>query len=379
MKFLFLLLLSVVPAAYADVSCEPFSAAIPRTDTVTLAPVNISAGVDMPNGTVIYRGSWNAGRGGTSIRCFASSPPEPLNFRFATAVHAAPLGLSAWNSGPWAQKVFNTGIPGLGVAITFDNVAVTTSSVAFSGLTSVNIPDSSFGYAISNSVRQISLIKTGQLEPGSWSLSAANLPSLKLYFMNRDGMPPVPGFPITTNIVQFEGSITISAQSCTTPDINVTLGNHDVSNTFRGPGSVTPWVKTGMRLENCPPFYGYYNNDNVVNLFDYNQGGAGSVPSSTSNSVGVRVTPNHGVINAAQGIMQIDSSVSGAASGVGIQLGWGDETPAPLDLNSEKKMPLPKDGRTSVDIPLQARYIQTAENLRPGKANGRMTFTVNYY
>lgn len=113
---------------------------------------------------------------------------------------------------------------------------------------------------------------------------------------------------------------------------------------------------------------------------DYNTGKA-TVSTPLNNSVGVRLAPTTSVIDAANGVMAIDSTVSGAASGVGIQIGWGDssQAPTPFNLASEKAVVLPKDGSPTIRVPLAARYIHTAANPTPGQANGKVVFTINYY
>ncbi|WP_419236366.1 fimbrial protein [Serratia fonticola] len=95
----------------------------------------------------------------------------------------------------------------------------------------------------------------------------------------------------------------------------------------------------------------------------------------------MRLTPTTSVIDAANGIMAIDSSVSGAAAGVGIQIGWGNssQTPTLFNFAGEQTLTLPKDGSPTIRVPLAARYIQTATSVSPGKANGKVVFTINYY
>lgn len=45
----------------AQVTCAPYDASLPRRDTIPLAPINISAGIDIPVGSIIYRGAWYGG------------------------------------------------------------------------------------------------------------------------------------------------------------------------------------------------------------------------------------------------------------------------------------------------------------------------------
>ena len=364
---------------FAVVTCTPFNASIPRTDTIPLAPINISAGVDMPNGTIIYRGSWFGSLPGYQITCNTSTVPESFNYTFNLGINSAPLPLSSWNSSPFAGRVYETGIPGIGVSISDGNQGVTQSiPYANAGNRVYEMIDNTIHHNVINSTRYINLIKTGPITPGSYPLSSANLPSAKLYFDNIPGMSAVVGFPITSNILQFQGTLNVSAQTCTTPDVNVPMGTYDANADLSGIGSSTPWIKVNLVLLDCPTFYGYYNNANIAMLFDYGNGGASNIPSSTNNTISARFTPNTTIIDNTSGIMSIDPSTLPAATGIGIQLGWGNGTPAPITFSLENSQSLPKDGSKNIDLPLYARYIQTESNVTPGKANGKVTFTINY-
>ena len=158
------------------------------------------------------------------------------------------------------------------------------------------------------------------------------------------------------------------------------LGSYDKNTFFRGISSTTPWIDASINLTNCPIFYGFYNSTNTTLLMDYKTG-MGSTSTSLNNSIGVRLTPATNVIDAVNGIMGIDSSVSGAASGVGIQIGWGSsgQTPMPFNFAAEQTVTLPKDGSSTIRVPLAARYIQTEASTTPGKANGKVVFLINYY
>nr|WP_315292799.1 fimbrial protein [Serratia proteamaculans] len=363
----------------AQVTCQPLNSSIPRTDIITLAPVNISASADMPDGTVIYRGSWFDAAGGFHLNCRTPSPPEMFNYAYNLGIVTAPMPLSNWSGSPYGGKVYQTGIPGIGVAITNGNNAATLDIPFTDGNLTKNMLSAQVYMGTMMNTRYINLIKIGPISPGNYPLSAVNLPTAKLYYDNVNGAPAVIGFPIVTNILQFQGTLNISTQTCSTPDVVVPLGTFDISKTFNGVGSTTPWVKTNLALQNCPTFYGYYSNNNIAALFDYSKGGASNIPASTSNNVGIRLTPNTSIVNATNGVMAIDTSSSNAASGVGIQIGWGDVTPIPFDLNNEQQMLLPKDGTKNISIPLSARYIQTSSTVTAGQANGKLTFTINYY
>jgi len=75
------------------------------------------------------------------------------------------------------------------------------------------------------------------------------------------------------------------------------------------------------------------------------------------------------------GLLNIDSSVDGAASGVVVEvLNGGDRTP--LAFDTDKKYHTAAE--QTIEIPLIARYKRTG-TVVPGTANAAMTFTINQY
>lgn len=383
---LLLLLTFCYGSAWAQVTCNP-APGIPRTDTVTLNPPTISAGIDMPIGTIIYQGIWAGGTPGPQITCNTNSTtPESIYYNFGFILNSTPLPLSSWSVSPFAGAVYQTNIPGIGVALSRGDTsgAVTLETPLYSNSNSsitVN-PSETTPHSVTNSTRYFSLVKTGTLIPGSYTLSAASLPSFRLFYTNgSNGLTNVIGFPLTTNIIQFQGQLNISTQTCVTPDVNVDMGTYEKLTSFTGQGSNTPWVDASIILSSCPTFYGYYDNNNSTLLFDNNTGGGSSIPASSNNNVGVRLTPSTSVIDSTNGIMAIDTSSPNSASGVGIQLGWGSPSSSPslFDFTTEKLLQLPKDGSPIIRVPLSARYIQTAPIVTPGRADGKTVFLINYY
>ncbi|NCG55182.1 fimbrial protein [Serratia fonticola] len=85
--------------------------------------------------------------------------------------------------------------------------------------------------------------------------------------------------------------------------------------------------------------------------------------------VGLRVDGN--AENSAKGILKL-SNVTGAASGIGIQLLYNS---APLALASPVSV---GTAASTMTIPLQARYYQTQNTVTPGIANSTATFTMTY-
>ncbi|WP_411752984.1 fimbrial protein [Serratia sp. (in: enterobacteria)] len=384
------ILLSVTSAnSWAVANCS-FPAGSTQTETVPLSPPVISAGADAPVGTILYQGSWLMKN--TLMECQWAQVDVGKSFWYSssTLITNAPLPLSSLMTGPFAGAVYQTNIPGIGVAISRtasgSPIVPNRPAVTTDAENPIRQVSNELGGAfnIGGSTRYVSLIKTGPITPGSFTLSGANLPSIRTMIEqpvnSHPGSVAVTGLPFTFYNINFQGTLKISTQTCTTPDVSVTLGSFDIRDYFTRTGATTPWVDASVNLTNCPTFYGFYNATNTTTLMNYNTGTA-TVSTPLNNSVGVRLVPTTSVIDAANGVMAIDSTVSGAASGVGIQIGWGDSSQVPTLFNfaSEQPVALPKDGSPTIRIPLAARYIQTAAAPTPGKADGKVTFTINYY
>lgn len=353
---------------------------------VPLNSPTISAGADIPVGTVIYQASQIMKDSFIENKWPVSDVGKTIYYTIAMGLINTPFPLADVATGPFAQGVYQTGIPGIGVAIVTKNGNVVTNTKHFS---ENQYPlESQLGFRLVLGGEKIyvnvALVKIGPITPGSYSISGANFPTVELA-MDFSQIPhpnaaAVIGLPIKFWTFSFKGNITVSAQTCTTPDVTVGLGTYEIHEHFRAINSVTPWVDASIELKNCPTFYGFYNSTNAPLLMNYNTGASTSTI-SINNSIGLRLAPTRNIIDAANGVMDIDTSVPGAASGVGIQIGWGrsSATPTPFDFAAEKLVTLPKDGSPTLRIPLAARYIQTAERPMPGKANGKVTFTINYY
>ncbi|WP_248944106.1 fimbrial protein [Serratia silvae] len=384
------MLLSVISThSWAVANCS-FDAGATQTETVPLSPPVISAGADIPVGTILYQGSWSMKN--TKMGCQWAQADVGKSFWYSssTLISNAPLPLSGLMTGPFAGAVYQTNIPGIGVVMSRtpdgNPIIPTRPAVTTDAENPIRQVSNELGGALdfAGSTRYVSLIKTGPITPGSFTLSGANLPSIRTMIEqpvnSHPGSVAVTGLPFTFYNINFQGTLTIATQTCATPDVSVTLGSFEIKDYFTQIGATTPWVDASINLTNCPTFYGFYNSTNTTKLMDYSTGQS-TVSTALNNSIGVRLAPTTSVLDAANGVMAIDSTVSGAASGVGIQIGWGESSQAPklFNLASEQTVALPKDGSPTIRIPLAARYIQTAANPTPGEANGKVVFTINYY
>ncbi|WP_337264095.1 MULTISPECIES: fimbrial protein [unclassified Serratia (in: enterobacteria)] len=357
--------------SYAVVTCAITSPV--KNNVVPLAPANISAGQDMPNGTVIYEA--NIQTSGFSINCTSSEPGAySYNYSEVLALSVAPLPISNY-----ATDVYTTDIPGVGVKFHLGKSFTLTSPYAWNTVTCNFDPNQSpqNSCGIGLNYFRIQLIKIGSITPGTYNLSTSLLPTVIQYLTSSDGSATFS--TSQTEQWAFTGQLAVNTQTCTTPDVNVDLGTYDISNTFTGVNSATPWVDSSITLTNCPTFYGYYNSNNAGAYSRSNS--TFSVGAANNNQFGLILTPNNTVINSANAIMAVSSSTTGsAATGVGIQLWQGESgTAAAVPFNQEKRYTLPNSGVNTVRVPLVARYIQTSQQVTPGRADGKVTFTINYY
>ncbi|WP_431224426.1 fimbrial protein [Serratia sp. L9] len=105
-------------------------------------------------------------------------------------------------------------------------------------------------------------------------------------------------------------------------------------------------------------------------------------PTATANILDFSIQPTTEIIDNANGVMAVSSADNNlAATGVGIQFGRGVVSGSPVAFNfagPNRYMP-PTDDTPTFTIPLVARYIQTAPDITPGRADGKAVFTINDY
>ncbi|RQT70248.1 type 1 fimbrial protein [Burkholderia cepacia] len=114
--------------------------------------------------------------------------------------------------------------------------------------------------------------------------------------------------------------------------------------------------------------------------------GAGSTSKAKGFAIGLRcdtgvagafevnLTLDGKAVDASKGVLALSSSSD--ASGVGIQLLKGDDTP--VELGTPWKVSDSPSASATFSVPLSARYYQTGATAKPGIANSSATFTVTY-
>lgn len=372
-KMVFLFLVLAAPGGcYAVVNCGTSSSFPPLDEVVNLGGGKITVLEDIPVGSIVYQVIYNASRH-AGVYCNADSNDELKRTKVNSTLtyENPPLPLSPWH--PAEGLVYETGIPGLGVTIgyTDKNPAPKYSVFDFSSAGTSNL------HLGLKQILYLMIIKTGPISPGT--INATNLPR---FIVRTDPTPGVTMSPFIVNRLSFTGQLNVTAPTCKTPDVTVNLGTHEISQKFKGKGSYTDWVSANIPFE-CPDifFTGYYPANNTSLAIT----GGGTLPAGTptNNQLTLTLQPLNEVIDAANGIMSVDKA-EGAATGVGIQLGipagfteYGLPSGGNVDFSKPViwNMPLNRYPRY---WPLRARYIQTADKVTPGPANGKVVFTINY-
>jgi type 1 fimbria pilin len=163
------------------------------------------------------------------------------------------------------------------------------------------------------------------------------------------------------------GSLSIIAQTCTTPNVSVNLGTHFTTE-LSGVGTTTnQWVSVPIALNNCPAFFGYTS----TSIDD----GVTTPGLLGQNSILYSVTPNNGVADATNGVMNLSS---GGATGIGIQLTDTSSKPVQFNTATPSGLTLNETNSANYTINLQARYYQTGTSITAGAANATATVTLTY-
>lgn len=354
--YIFMVLLSLfwkpAMATCAFTSSSPIQSEV--NATIPLSVANITAGAEIPNGTVLYRQTYRPAYSSAGISC--SDGVYESQFIYTST----PKPLSSWNGSPYGGKVYETGVPGIGVVYWRSGNGFPYSSGG--GCTGAAICNWGNG----GLTWDISLIKIGNITAGA--ITGGNLPCMNETLGNS-------GSRVSILKACFSGVINIVSRTCTTPDVTVNMNKHDIS-VFRAAGSTTEWVDASIKLTDCPVFYGTVN-DGDKNSWSEN--GTINMGTASANSLGVTLTPNTSVLQSSNGVFALSKSAD-SASGIGIQLAYGNSASlTPVTFLQEKRYTMMLGSSGSVNIPLVARYIQTESRVQPGKANSAVTFLISYY
>jgi type 1 fimbria pilin len=333
--------------------------------TIPLLVGNLHAGRDMPNGTVLYRQTYNV-PGNLVLTC---DPGVGYDLILNRALASTPLPLANWNSAPYAGKVYQTGIDGIGIAIWFNSIAIPNSQIVVSGIL---CPFGPCNQTVSAGMLNfdISLIKTGAITAGT--IDGSQLPTVTMNISET----PYPNYPLTVLNAKFSGSITLSQPTCQTPNIAVDLGLQTLAKmTSVGIGS--PWKQFNIALNNCPAFRGSYTEAGGGQPIYYNDGTSSISKPNRANSIQFQLDPVTQVIDKTNGVIGLAGN--DAATGVGIQIARsGSTTGIQFGALLPSNLTLNTSATGNYVIPLQARYYRTNATATPGSGNASATFTIHY-
>ncbi|MEN0578568.1 fimbrial protein [Phytobacter palmae] len=324
-----LLLGLYIVAPYSQAGCSTtqlmqFTSNIPAGTTLAI-PRDMTTG---PVGNVISIPDSPSG----AFNCWGGTSFAML--RFASAMEQSSIA-----------GVYKTNIAGIGVKIS--DTGFPKGSVA----------------ALSNDVQKWYTYGTGPYTGAGWltgiklqfyitgpvSTGIITLPTPTVELWANDSLTTANGARYV--ILSVGGSVTVKTQSCETPNISVDLDKHENAE-FSGINSKSSAKAFDFQIKNC---------------------------SAGMNSVNYTFSPAAGVTLKESGTANqyITLDASSTASGVGIQMLYNDGSIVPFN----SKINYAGYNKTiggSYIIPMKARYIQTASNIRGGTANSAVEFTMSY-
>ena len=370
MRYIVIALLVIIVSATDALADTPCLALTPQSNTVPLS-ATILAGADLPIGSVIYRLTITSN--GFGIRCNGAMNNIPLLF----GVSNEPSTPISVGGAPYnGAVVYPTNQPGVGAVVWYSGNAFTKT---------MPFRTSTFNFG-SNGVTNtmyfsrnvdISLIKTGAISAGF--VNGSSLPTIVLYTPETAGYT---GLPLNYWTLKFSGVVGVTTGTCTTPNVNVDLGKHDLRTTFKGKGSASEWVDSSIILEDCPAFLGYYPTNNPQKSSTTGDTSGGTTPSgsATANSLVVSLTASTGIIDSANGVIALNNEGSdSSATGIGVQIGYNNTTnPTLWNFSNSWTYNTVSDGAATIKLPLAARYYQYSDVVTPGKASSSVIFTISY-
>ncbi|WP_126282604.1 fimbrial protein [Burkholderia stagnalis] len=251
-----------------------------------------------------------------------------------------------------AYNVWNTNVPGVGVAIGVNPYVSTCGSRGWQDL---GKPSGTFpspwsggvctqnGSVTNGGQALLALVKTGPITAGTVS---------GLQFEGASVTGPGLTGPFTIGAsghVLFSLTPTIiNVAACTTPNVTVNMGS-TMQSAFKGIGSTTnPPVAVNVAVNACP---------------------------SGLNSIQYEFIPVNAVLDSTNGVLALSSDST--ATGIGLQL--KDSSGNALKYNTQYTLTSYNTSTGgSYTIPLKAAYYQTAATVKPGSANAVLTFTMMY-
>lgn len=303
---------------------------------------------DTPLGTVLYHSGHSAQIPGY-IRCGGG------------------MGESTWRleyeDDPGAQVPgypghYPTDIPGVSIRWWRINLTVP-------GIQSSDVLGASYLQRAIPPLLMFSLVKTGPVSPGT--LSGSTLPRVRMR-VTWGGATALDAY-----VAEAQGQLSIVSGTCNVADMTVPLGSPGTAE-FTGPGSAGTWVDFSIGLSGCPAFFGARRSFHTANA-----GTNERLGEALANVVRYRLDPSTPILDPTASIMALSNADdAGTAQGVGIQVALPDGAANGFGGYRSSGLALNATPGGSYRIPLRARYRQTADRVRPGRADGQMVVTLRY-
>lgn len=286
---------------------------------------------------------------------------------------------SPWNSGPYAGKIYETGLAGIGVAIVqsmTDKPLPNESGRSPQGQTGSSCSATKkchWRWLSAGQAVDVVLIKTGEVASGT--IAGANLPAVQNDFL-ADGVFQLPLLKITLS-----GRVIVVAATCAASDVPVDLGRHTVKDLSES--QATGWRPFAIELRDCPGFHGTY--PQAGGLLYSETGKPVPAVAPQVNAVKFAIRPRTAVIDAGRGLMGLlASGIDGdapAATGVAVQVAMDDAASTPVVLGgvlNPSQLDLRPTASQSLPIRLKARYYRHAPQATAGSGDAIAEFTIDY-
>ncbi|MGK5071271.1 fimbrial protein [Janthinobacterium sp. RT4P48] len=361
-------LLWAATGSASAVTCTYMNGIQPAVGSMPLQVSAITVGRDVPVGTEVYRQTFKMASGqAAKLECLYA-PYE----QYTELTVDSGYGLANWPSGTYANKVYRTSIPGLGVV--FNSIGGLLPRQSGKAWTSCTAGWRCLVPFDGPSNFELILIKLGDVTPGV--LTGSSLPIVSLF--GNFGDARMLGFKMGIS-----GSLQIVSKTCSTPDVSVPMGTY-TSKDFSGTNGATGWKDFSIRLNDCPAFHGTIkiagNAASWLSDSGNSPGGTGTKGAREVNSLRYRIDPVRAAINAGTGVLSLDPGAPGrppAATGIGLQIATQAGNALPLASLQSSGLSL-NDFERSYVIPLRARYLRTTGPVQGGAANASAKFTISY-
>ncbi len=382
-----LLLLSLLPGrALAAINCTSnWSGRTTYVDyhvPLLLDGIQVTALRDRPIGSVLWSQKIsNPDKGVIGIKnCSRTDGDQgaiPLN-----KVHNMEGSLPA-PVGKWGDKnIYDSGVPGIGLVIS----TLGGRDYPFTTIVDNNSSGNTSGWSspLMGSTLEVFLylVKTGEIPAGTWSIPISVPPvTLHTEFANNASGPEVTR-DYSARLIIESGSINVVSGTCQTPDVNVAMGTHKLTENM----IYTPWVDFAIELNNCPPMFGFYTVQNNASPPSSTWNGDDNIVigALTANTIKMLLTPVYGNTNAYNGAACAKiAPTEDAAGGVCVEI----QNQSNVNLiqmglfnvavNSGLNL---LNSVANYSIPLKARYVLSTGSsaMTAGRADSAVEFTITY-